>query len=87
MVNYIIIGVLEFLLLNYFIRYRKSKKKMISSYYNPLRRGYYKCQYVAKSDNSPFETTVFVDEIERYKSGESKIKLADIEYGVSELVI
>lgn len=86
MIYYIIIFILFVFLLNYFFKYKKTKK-LLENIYNPLRRGYYKCQFSAKIDNTPFETTVFVNEIERYKSGESKIELSEIEYGVSELIV
>ena len=86
MITYITITFLFLFSLIYFIKYIKLKK-VIKSIYEPIRKGYYKVQLVAYVDNSNFETTVFVNEIERYKSGESKIEIYDIEYGISELKV
>ena len=83
---YVVIFILVVFLLNYFFKYKKTKK-LLENIYKPLRRGYYKCQFYANIDNTPFETVVFVNEIERYKSGESKIELVNIEYGVSDLLV
>lgn len=86
MITYITITFLFLFSLIYFIKYIKLKK-VIKSIYEPIRKGYYKVQIVAYVDNSNFVTTVFVNEIERYKSGESKIEIYDIEYGISELKV
>lgn len=86
MVTYFIIGFLFLVSLIYFIKYKKVKKAL-NIFNEPLRKGYYELQLVAKIDSTNFTTRVFVKELERYRSGESKIEILDIEYCVSEIKV
>lgn len=73
----------------YLYKYIKIKK-VLNELNKPLRKGYYKQGLVTKSkinfseEKEEFYSTIYVIELDRYTSGESKIKIDYIEPGIQE---
>lgn len=63
-------------------------RKVVNELNKPLRKGYYKENLVVTSsedvEKEHFVSVVYVVELDRYTSGESKIKIDYIEPGISE---
>lgn len=72
------------LCLTFMYKYKKLDKKVsiiIKDLEKPLRRGYYKmhCTQGSISGSITYEPIIFVKELDRYTTGDSKIELESIE--------
>ena len=86
MINILILT--NVLCLFFLIAYRINVKKQLSKYNTPIRNGYYS-RLLTVVDNVTkeeldFESIVYVNEIDRYTNGESKIKIYKIEPGINK---